>query len=443
MRHKSLLILVAFALALTACAAPTPTPAPKPEPTKAVAAPTAVPPTPVPPTAAPQKVKIRLTTWAGADESKELQAVIDKVNAASSTFEIVHEPVPADYYTKLQTSIAGGTAADLMWLSHEEIIGYASRGALLDITEFLKADKTNPAAKLDDYFEPVLASCQYQGKYYGLPWIAQPVVMFYNPELFAKAGIKEPDETWDWATFKDVAKRLTIPGQQWGTSFNGWPPPHMWVWQAGGEVISPDLKTCPVDSPEAIQGLQFYADIIYNPEYAVPEEVIKEQGFGEMAKAGKVAMFFGGASDDLDYAYTKDPKNAKLKVALVPKGPAGRATFAWSAATSIWSGTKNKQAAYEALVALTEGIHHWKIVAPRKSLANVETIVASVPGKKDSAATILKALPDMRPFRVIPKYGDWNDVFWNQFMDPLFHKKGTAADLAKAVRPKLEATLPK
>lgn len=442
MRTKMLLCLVVIALVLTACSTPTPTSAPKPAATKAEAQATEVPPTAVPPTAAPEKVTIRLTTWAGADESKELQAVIDQVNAASDTFEIVHEPVPADFYTKLQTSIAGGTAADLMWLSHEEIIGYASRGALLDITEFLKADSTSPAADLDDYFEPVLASCQYQGKYYGLPWIAQPVMMYYNPELFAKAGIPEPDDTWDWEMFKTAAKALTIPGEQWGTSFNGWPPPHMWVWQAGGQLISEDLKTCPIDSPEAIAGMQFYADIIYNEEYAVPEAVIGEQGFGEMAKAGKVAMFFGGCADDLDYAYTKDPANAKLKVALVPKGPAGRATFAWSAATSIWSGTKHPQEAYDALVALTEGIHHWKIVAPRKSLANAETIVASVPGKKDSAATIIEALPDMRPFRVIPRYGDWNDVFWNQYEDLLFHKKGTAAELAPTVRAKLEATLP-
>ena len=31
---------------------------------------------------------------------------------------------------------------------------------------------------------------------------------------------------------------------------------------------------------------QFYADVIYNPDLAVPEATIKEQGFGEMAKAG-------------------------------------------------------------------------------------------------------------------------------------------------------------
>ena len=41
--------------------------------------------------------------------------------------------------------------------------------------------------------------------------------------------------------------------------------------------------------------------------------------------------------------------------------------------------------ATKAMVALTDGIHHWKVLAPRKSLATVDVIAAGVPGKKDSA----------------------------------------------------------
>jgi len=48
----------------------------------------------------------------------------------------------------------------------------------------------------------------------------------------------------------------------------------------------------------------------------------------------------------------------------------------------------------------------------------------------------------MRSFNIIPKHSDWDTVFWEQFQDPLYHDKGTVADLAKAVRPKLEALLP-
>jgi multiple sugar transport system substrate-binding protein len=401
------------------------------------------------PTTAPsgEKTTITLATWAGADEANELQAVIDKVNAEASDFEIVHTAIPADYYTKVQTMIAGNTAPDLMWLSQEFVANYADNGAIMDITDQVAGLSDMPAAQLDDYYPGSLAVAKYNDRLYGLPWIAQPVVLYYNPDLFQKAGVNPPDESWTWDTFKDAAKKLTVKDAsgnitQYGTAFNGWPPVQMFIWQAGGEVITPDLKSSPVDSPEALQGEQFYADIIYNPEYAVPEDVIKEQGFGEMAKAGKVAMFFGGAADDLDYAWQKDPANAKLVAALVPMGPKDRTTFAWTAITAVSSQTQNPDLAVKAMVALTDGIHHWKVLAPRKSLANADVIAAAVPGKKDSAAVILQAAESMRSFNVIPKHSDWDTVFWEQFQDPLFHQKDTAENLAKAVRPKLEELLP-
>lgn len=444
MNNRTLSILSIFLVAsivLAACGQASAPTATAPAATTPVAT---APATTAPPAA---KVTITLATWTGADESKELQAVMDKVNAAATDYQIVLQAIPADYYTKLQTMIAGNTAPDLMWLSQEYVANYADSGALMDITSQVAKLSDMPAAKLDDYYPGSLAVAKYAGTLYGLPWIAQPVVLYYNPDMFQKAGINPPDESWTWDTFTAAAKKLTLKDAsgnvtQYGTSFNGWPPIHMFIWQAGGEVIAPDLKSSPVDSPEAIQGEQFYADTIYNPEYAVPEAVIKEQGFGEMAKAGKVAMFFGGAADDLDYAYTVDPKNAKMVMALVPKGPKDRTTFAWTAITGVSTQTKNPDLAVKAMVALTDGIHHWKVLAPRKSLASADVIAASVPGKKDSAAVLLQAAQSMRSFNIIPKHAEWDTIFWEQFQDPLFHKKGSAADLAKAVRPKLEALLP-
>jgi multiple sugar transport system substrate-binding protein len=399
-----------------------------------------------PATTSGEKVPIRLATWAGVEESQELQAVIDKINAQSTTYQIVHEPQPADFYTKIQTNLAGGTAADLIWLSQEYIAGYADKGVLLDITDRLAAD-SRPAAKLDDYFPDVLQTAQYNGRTYGLPWIAQPVMLYYNPKLFADAGVEEPNENWTWDDFKTAAEKLTRDtngdGQidVYGTAFNSWPPIHMFIWQAGGEVVSEDRKTSPIDSPEAIAGAQFYKDIIYNPKYAAPQSVITEQGFGELAKNGKVAMFFGGAADDLDYAHSKDARFAEMKVTLVPKGPKNRQTFAWTASTVINAATKSPDAAYQALVDLTDGIHHWKIVAPRKSLASVDVIAASVPDKKASAEMILKALPDARSFRIVPRQNEWDTSFWEKFQDPLFQGKGTVEELAKSARAELEPLL--
>ncbi len=430
-------LLVVVVMLLGACARPTSTPTAPPA--TAPSQPT-TPPTQPPPR---EKVTIRLTTWAGAGESAELQQVLDKINATNTEFQIVHEPAPDDYYTKMQTALAGGTSADLIWLSQEWIANLASKGALLDITDYLKGD-SSPAAQLDDYFPDVLKTVVYNGRYYGLPWIAQPVVLYYNKKLFDEAGIPYPDASWTWETFKDAAARLTKDtdgdgrNDQWGFTLNGWPPPQMFIWQAGGEVISADLKSCPVDSPEAIQALDFYRELMFSDIYAPPQATIQEQGFAEMFKAGKIAMFMGGAADDLDRVEGLD-----VGVSVVPAGPAGRPTFAWSAATVIAAQTKYPDLTYKALVQLTEGIHHWKIVPPRKSLATAEEIAKIEPRKAKSAAAIAEAVPYMRAFNVIPRHQEWDSIFWGEFMDPvLYQRSATAAEIAPQIRPKLEALLP-
>ena len=390
------------------------------------------------------KTQIRLSNWAGVDEANELAAVLQPINAAATDFEIVSEPKPADYYVQLQTTIAGGAAPDLFWLSQEYIPNYASSGAILDITDMLAADTSgNGAADLADYLPQALRSVQYQDKTWGLPWLASPVVMYYNPALFAAAGLPEPDDTMTWDTFRQAAATLTIPDQQqFGLAFESWPPVQIFIWQAGGEVITPELDACPIDSPEAIAGAQFKADLTYNSQYGPTQAQLGEQGAGDRVKGGKVAMFYGGSTDDFDYAQQKDPAAALIKVARLPSGPAGRQTLAYTAATVVNGAAENPDVAYKALVALTDGIHHWKIVAPRQSLANVETITASVPGKAGSAAVIAAATADMRPFNVIPQQTDWDQTFADYFTDPLYLKEDTAENLAPDARAELESWLP-
>ncbi|WP_374712408.1 ABC transporter substrate-binding protein [Symbiobacterium terraclitae] len=384
-----------------------------------------------------EKVTIRLATWAGAEEAKELQAVIDKINAEATDYQIVHEPAPADYYTKIQTMFAGGTAPDLLWLAQEYVVPYAAKGALMDITDRLAKD-SRPAANLDDYFPMVLEHAQYQGRTYGLPWIAQPVIVYYNEALFDEKGLPYPTDDWTWEEFRELAVKLTDKERGiYGTTFNGWPPVHMFIWQAGGEVISPDLKSSPIDSPEAIKALEFYSSIIYNEEVAPAMATLNEQGFGEMFKAGKIAMFFGGAADDLDRV-----EGLRVGHVKVPKGPVNQTTFAWAASTAINAKTKYPDQAYDALVALTEGIHNWKIVPPRKSMATAEQIVKNEPRKAKGAQTIMNAAPDMRAFRIIPNHPEWDTIFWEQLQDPLYNKKGSAAELAGKARAALEEVLP-
>lgn len=400
-----------------------------------------------PKTRAQDKVTITISTWAGVDEAAELQGLIDEINANTDEYEIVHQPIPADYYTTVKTQLAApGTGADMYWMDQNNM-ALDSEGVFMPLNDCLADAAPGSAGDLTDYYPNVLSVNEYDGDVYGLPWIAQPVITYYNKALFDAAGIEYPTSDWTWDTFTELAKALTLDTDgdgevdQWGFSNNSWPPPYIFIWQAGGELINADFTEAPIDSPEFVQGFEFYLSTAYNAEMSPSAEVIAEQGFGEMFKAGKIAMFMGGAADDLDRVEGLD-----VGVVRVPANPTtgSHTTFAWNASTVVNANTEHPEEACKALVALTEAIQSWKIVSPRISQATVEHLVASEPRKAASAEVIVEAAQDMRALPIFGNYAEFDSIFWSEFWGPLINHETdlSVQELAEEVRPDLEDTLP-
>lgn len=232
---------------------------------------------------------------------------------------------------------------------------------------------------------------------------------------------------------------------QWGFTNNSWPPPYIFIWQAGGELINADFTEVPLDSPEAVAGMEFYLNTAYNPEMSPSREIIAEQGFGEMFKAGRIAMFMGGAADDLDRVEGLD-----VGVVPVPANPdtGSRTTFAWNASTVVNASSplaqENPELLCDALVAVTEGIHHWKVLSPRISQGTAEFLAESEPRKADSAEAIIEAAQDMRALPIFGDYAEFDAIFWSEFWGPLINDETdlSVAELAAEIRPELEDTLP-
>lgn len=393
-------------------------------------------------------VTIRISTWAGVDEAAELQGLIDEINASQTGYQIVHEPIPSEYFTQVQTQLAGGTGADLYWMDQNQM-AIASEGVFLPLSQCDAVTNAAPmtAGDLSDYYPGILAVNQNDGETYGLPWIAQPVVVYFNRALFDAAGLDYPQDGWTWDDFTETAMALTQDTDgdgetdQWGFINNGWPPPTIFIWQAGGELISPDFASVPIDSPEFVRGFEFYLSTAFNPELSPSREIISEQGFNEMFKAGVIAMFMGGAADDLDRVEGLD-----VGVIHVPANPetGSITTFAWNASTVINANTAHPQEACDALVAITEAIQGWKIVSPRISQASVEHLVASEPRKEANAEAIIAAAADMRALPIFGNYAEFDALFWSEFWGPLLNGETdlSVAELAAEVRADLEDTLP-
>src|SRR5205807_1277657 len=104
----------------------------------------------------------------------------------------------ADYFTKLQTLIAGGTAGDVWWCAYRNTPRFANSKVIMQLDALVQADKFD----LTPYYPPALQASRYQGGLYALPFKIHPgpVVLYYDVQHVREAGITTPDKqiaSWD------------------------------------------------------------------------------------------------------------------------------------------------------------------------------------------------------------------------------------------------------
>ncbi|OAB46184.1 ABC transporter substrate-binding protein [Paenibacillus glacialis] len=346
-----------------------------------------------------EKVKLKVATWAGAEELREFEELIAKVNTSATDYEIKVQSIPADYYQKLQTMIAGKQSPDFMWLSQEYIAQYASLGAIAPLDEHLSGIENYNA---EDYYQGTVDVGTYANKLYSLPWISQPYMLYYNQDMFEKAGVELPTNDWTWEEFIAAGKQLTKDGD-WGALLNNIPT-SMYTWSYGGDVFDKEGNIT-LDSPESIKGLEMYQKIV-NSGITPARAQADSMGNGDMFKTGKVAMYVGGASDDFE-------RTANFKIGMVvPPHGTEQVTFSWIGVTAMANTTANPTVATKALVDMTNAIHKWKVVAPTKS--GFDEIKTSRPDKEYAVETIRQASEIARGFNNQPKQGEIDGAIWEK-----------------------------
>ena len=382
------------------------------------------------------KIVIRFAAWGAREETRELrERVVARVNASAAAYFVKLEPVPSDYPLKLATMIAGGHAPDIFYLDPAYLVHYAALGALKDLTDLVREDE-DPVCDTSDYYRSILDRYEWRGRLWGLPWIAQPVVLYCNAELFEKAGVELPDGSWDWRRFADAAAKIarrasTDSTRVWGFVLQaGWPPYEMYVWQNGGRLIDSEGRVRLTDRA-AVEAAQFLQDLIRTGA-APPVHVALERGMSNLFRDGRVAMFAGGSADDLDRT-----EGLRVAVRELPSGPDGRrATFAWHAGICISATTRHPDLAFEAWKALLNAIQHWKIVPPRRSMKDL--IEEIEPRKAPAAEVIRRSMEYMRAAPVIREQKRWESVLHRRFEQPLVRCQGDPRTLAREVEPLLK-----
>ncbi|REE90636.1 carbohydrate ABC transporter substrate-binding protein (CUT1 family) [Paenibacillus taihuensis] len=245
---------------------------------------------------------VELSFWRHdfAPEADSLKKRIASFEEKYPNIKVKMELIPNDQYeTKIRTSLAGGNPPDIMALDGPTLASYAHQGALLPLDDYMNKDGNK-----DDIAKPVLESLTYNGKIYAAPNNDASLAMFYNKKMFKAKGIalpsKNPDEAWTWEQVLDAAKKLNDPAKgvygwnptPWGfAGHEGAPFSEMtFLWQAGGDVLSPDAKTAKgfLDSDANKNALKFWRSL-YNSEKVAPKE-LPQDAFAN----GKVAIHVDG-----------------------------------------------------------------------------------------------------------------------------------------------------
>jgi multiple sugar transport system substrate-binding protein len=127
-----------------------------------------------------------------------------------------------------------------------------------------------------------------------------------------------------------------------------------WIWNAGGDLLTPDAKRSALDSPPALRAIDWYASLAV--EGLVPANALEKDSDileGEFAGGGYAVIFSGSwlVRRILD-APEGSPVRANFDVAPYPPGPKGRWTFFGGSNLGIFKGTKHPAEAWDLMVYL-------------------------------------------------------------------------------------------
>ena len=280
------------------------------------------------------------TFSAAPDHLEELDQMIAIFEAQNPGIKIeVQTAAYDDYFTLLQSRIAGGDAPDVFELNYENFVSYAAKGVLLDISPLAEADSFDTSI----YYPKSLEAFQYEGKQLGLPETFSTVVLYYNKDAFDAAGLDYPTADWTWADAIAASKEIMtvnpdMYGIYSGVSFFEF---YKKAAQNGCDFFNEDKTEVLINSDACVSALETMLSLMDEGVMPTSEEMAGMDD-GTMFVNQNLAMtttgiwMFASFSDaDFNWDITVEP------------GMQEKATHFFSNSVNIYADTEYADAAYK------------------------------------------------------------------------------------------------
>lgn len=183
---------------------------------------------------------LRLIFWGGQARADRTYAVTDLYEAAGNPGIEGEYLSWNDYWPKLATQTAGGTAPDVIQMDYRYIVEYATRNAIAPLDEFLGG-----ALDLGQFDEDQLEGGKVDGKLYGISLGANSVATLVNKSAFEAIGEAVPDNSWTYADLERLGEAFKAAGNGMVAFSDGSGTEPMldnWVRQRGKSLYTPEGK---------------------------------------------------------------------------------------------------------------------------------------------------------------------------------------------------------
>ncbi|MGM7721665.1 sugar ABC transporter substrate-binding protein [uncultured Metabacillus sp.] len=296
-----------------------------------------------------KKTTLRVLVWGNGPEElkgeEEIYAKFEEENP-NINVELIHAPYD-QVMDKFVTMSAGGDQPDLVWLQSAYLPGFAEQGLLMKLDDLIEKAGINK----EDWLPGGVEMGTWDETIYALPRDIISHHIVYNKDMFDKAGVPYPQDGWTWDDYVETAKKLTIEENgkivQFGSASYSWEEALV---ENGAAKFSQDGSEVLVDSPEAIEAIQWAADL--SNVHHVSPTATESQGLGDLFLAGKAAMAFTGPWNWRPYT-TEGKFN--WDIVEVPAGKAGNKSQLLGLPIAIGANTEHPEEAWTLLEYLTHG----------------------------------------------------------------------------------------
>ena len=168
-----------------------------------------------------EQVTITMSNWLEAEEATSdiFKELLNDFMAANPDIKVESQAIPFNQY-KDQVLIAGtsGNAADVIMGNSQMMSAFNGAGILAELDDLASGDV------LDDIYPGYLSGTTYGGKVKALSWAPHPIAMYYNKDLFTKAGLDPEQPPKTWQDLADYAAKLKASGMKCGyaSGWQGW-----------------------------------------------------------------------------------------------------------------------------------------------------------------------------------------------------------------------------